>query len=374
MATDIVMPRLSDSMEEGTVARWLVGVGESVEKGQPLVEIDTDKATMSYEAETAGTVLEILLREGESALIGTPIARLGVPGEASYATPPQARQGNASPVARRLARELGVDLASLEGSGPGGLVTKEDVRRAAGAPAAAASAPTVEPPSSKGEVRLEEPTRLQRTIARRMAEGSAVPTFAVDAEIDMSAALALRAELAAGADPAPSVNDLVVRAAALALRDFPRLNGSYTDRGFELYSRVNVGIAVASGDALVVPTIFDADAKPLGAIAREARELAAKVRDRTIAPAELDGGTFTVSNLGMLGVSRFLPIVNPPQAAILGVGAVTRRAAFPEEGGVAARDVMSVTLVCDHRIVYGADGARFLARLRELLEQPAQLA
>lgn len=396
MAADITMPRLSDSMEEGTVAKWHVAVGATVERGQVLAEIDTDKATMEYEAEVAGTILEIMVSEGESAPIGAPIARIGEPGEApaepavSRAAPAaeraprpeptaapvraaaagQSGRANASPVARRLAAELGVDLTSLQGSGPGGQITKEDVQRAAGGDEVAAAAPA---PFIKGDVKLVEATRVQQVIARRMAEGSAVPTFAVDIEIDMSAVVSRRRELEQEQDPPPSLNDFVVRAAALALRDSPRVNGSYTDRGFELYSKINVGIAVATEDALLVPTIFDADAKPLSAIAAEARELAAKVRNGTVTAHELEGGTFTVTNLGMFGTSRFLAIINPPQAAILAVGAVTRRPAFDESGSVVARELMSATLVCDHRIVYGADGARFLARLRELLEQPAPL-
>ncbi len=392
MAVEITMPRLSDSMEEGTVVKWHVGVGGSVEAGQALVEIDTDKATMLYEAEAPGTLLEILVGEGESARIGAPIARLGSPEEAAAREPapaapspdekpvgrasgpdrqhararPAAGRANASPVARRLAGELGVELEAITGSGPGGLITREDVEAAARGGAAPAASP-------RGEARLEELSRVQRTIVRRMLEGSATPDFAVETEIDMTRCVELRAGLAEGEEPAPSLNDLVVKAVALALRDFPRLNGSYTDRGFELYSRVNVGIAVATEDALIVPTIFDADAKTVAQIAREARELAAKVRERTISIAELDGGTFTVSNLGMLGVRRFLPIVNPPQAAILGVGEVRRAPVADEEGRVVVRELMSATLVCDHRIVYGADGARFLARLRELLERPEQL-
>ncbi len=171
----------------------------------------------------------------------------------------------------------------------------------------------------------------------------------------------------------PSLNDFVVKAVALALRDFPRLNASFTERGFELYARVNVGVAVATEDGLVVPTIHDADVKQLTEIARESRDLAAKVRDRTITPLELDGGTFTVSNLGMLGVRRFFPILNPPQAAILGVGEVARRPVIDDEGDVAAAEVASLCLVCDHRIVYGADAARFVGRVRELLEQPDEL-
>jgi pyruvate dehydrogenase E2 component (dihydrolipoyllysine-residue acetyltransferase) len=186
----------------------------------------------------------------------------------------------------------------------------------------------------------------------------------------MTEALALRSTL----NPKPSLNDLVVKACALALREFPRMNGSYTEAGFELHEQVNVGIAVATDDGLVVPTIPDADSKSLAEIAALARELAAKVRDRKISLPELEGGTFTVTNLGMFGIRRFLPILNPPQAGILAAGAASKRPLVDERGSVIVRDLMNVTLVCDHRIVYGAGAARFLARVKELLEAPEQLA
>lgn len=381
-------------MEEGTVVQWLVNVGESVERGQPLVEIDTDKATMSYEAEESGVLVEIIVAEGGSAPIGAPIARIGAPGETVTAThggpaaaaspqppvpspspriaPREGARENASPVARRLAEELGVDLATLSGSGPGGSITKADVERAA---RAAETAPASSPAQGalRGESRVVQLTRLQKTIARRMVEGAGAPDFAVEVEIDMTACLTLRAELAQGGGGKPSLNDFVVKAVAVALRHAPRLNATYTEAGFELHPRINIGIAVATDDGLVVPTIFDADAKPLAEIGREARGLAAKVRDGTITPAELDGGTFTVTNLGMFGVRRFHPILNPPQAGILAVGDVAKRPVAGEDGALTVRDLMTATLVCDHRIVYGADAARFLGRVRELLEQPAQL-
>jgi pyruvate dehydrogenase E2 component (dihydrolipoamide acetyltransferase) len=395
VAVAITMPRLSDSMEEGTVVRWLVDVGASVERGQALVEIDTDKATLEYEAEVAGTLLSTLVPEGDDAPIGAVIAWIGEPGE----TPPEAApttgsgdaaatpepqpveagaaasrtsRASASPIARRLAEEHGVELAGITGSGPGGLITRDDVlAMAAGTSTAAAAAPA----TARGDARLEEPSRLQQVVARRMVEGDAAPDFAVEVDVDMTSCVALRASLAgSGVDPPPTLNDIVVKAAALTLREFPRLNGSYTERGFELYSRINVGVAVAADDGLVVPTVFDADEKPLAEIARETRELARKVRDRTITPAELDGGTFTISNLGMLGVRRFFPILNPPQAAIIGVGEVAKRPVVDEGGSVAVAELMSVCVVCDHRIAYGADAARFLARLRELLEHADQLA
>lgn len=242
--------------------------------------------------------------------------------------------------------------------------------------------------TAKGETTIVELTRTQQTIARRMAESKAtIPDFALQMEIDMEACVALRTELKRlSPEQAPTYNDMIVKACALALHEHPRANGGYRDGKLQLHSRVNVGVAVAvatdpaspagaaaTGDALVVPTLFDADLKSLGEIARETRALAERVRAGTITPPELGGGTFTVSNLGMYGVRSFTAIVNPPQAAILSVGALAPRAVVLA-GEVLARNTLTVTLACDHRILYGADAARFLARIRELLEEPAALA
>jgi pyruvate dehydrogenase E2 component (dihydrolipoamide acetyltransferase) len=209
-----------------------------------------------------------------------------------------------------------------------------------------------------------------------MAESRAtVPDFELRAEVDMSGCVELREQLRPLAgDALPSYNDMIVKAAALALREFPRVNGAYRDDAFELFPRVNVGVAVAAEDALLVPTVFDADAKSLGAIARTTRELAARARDGAITPPELAGGTFTVSNLGMFGIDSFSAVVNPPQAAILAVGSLRKRALVGRDDEIVARPTVQLTLACDHRILYGADGARFLARVRELLEQPLAFA
>ncbi|MEA2137377.1 MAG: hypothetical protein QOG56_527, partial [Solirubrobacteraceae bacterium] len=240
-------------------------------------------------------------------------------------------------------------------------------------------APAPPPPPSqtgtaKGDVTVVKLTRVQQVIARRMAESKAtVPEFTLRSELDMEACVALRAQLKALGGEVPSYNDMVVKASALALREFPRANGSYRDGSFELHSRVNVGVAVAATDALVVPTIFDADRKSLREIARESRALAERVRAGTVTPPELSGGTFTVSNLGMYGVTDFTAVINPPQAAILAVGALAPRAVV-RDGELVVRHTMGVTLACDHRILYGADAAQFLARIRELLEQSLALA
>ena len=463
---DVVMPRLSDSMEEGTILKWLKAEGDEVTRGDELVEIETDKATMTYEADSAGT-LSIVAQEGDTLPIGEVIARIGAGGEAAAgggaraeatqqaeasgnggpaeappaaapaatAEPPAAapepeRQpaaaesaaaapspdGNggrakASPVARRIAREQGIDLSALQGTGPGGRIVKADVEAAAsGAPQAAApqaapaeaapaapAAPAAEPqaapaaavpppaPASiaetgtaKGDVSVQELTRTQQVIARRMAESKAtVPEFTIATDVDMEGAVELRKQLKAAAETVsgavPSFNDMVVKASALALREYPRANGSYKDGRFELYSRVNVGVAVAAQEALVVPTVFDADRKSLGEIARDSRTLAERVRANAVTPPELSGGTFTVSNLGMFGVTEFSAVINPPQAAILAVGKMEPRAVV-RDGEIVARNIMTITLVCDHRILYGADAAEFLARIKALLEHPIALA
>jgi pyruvate dehydrogenase E2 component (dihydrolipoamide acetyltransferase) len=407
VAHEIIMPRLSDSMEEGTVLEWLVAEGERVEVGQPLVEIETDKATVTYEADAAGVILALSVSEGATVRLGAPIAVIGEPGEtlpAADAPPalataasagPQEASGpsprnavaaggpanrgrpKASPLARRLAAQLDVNLHGLAGSGPRGRVIRADVERAAaGAANGSAAAPVSPPPvaRAKGEVTTHELTRFQRTVGRRMAESRAtVPDFELRCVVDMSEVVSLRERLREVTDPLPSYNDFVVKATALALRQFPRVNGTYRDGKVETYSQINVGIAVAADEALVVPTIFEADRLSLGEIGRRSRELAAHVRDGSVTPAELGGGTFTVSNLGMYGVDSFSAVINPPQAAILAVGSLKTRALVNEQGNVIARPTIVLTLACDHRVLYGADGARFLVRVRELLEQPNAL-
>jgi len=420
---DIVMPRLSDTMEEGTILRWLKHDGEPVRRGEELVEIETDKATMIYESDQDG-VLETLAGEGDTLAVGELIAHVGsagaqpapasvqAGGEPPKATaapdapaqalaPPQARaqaqavaedgagsaggaRVKASPLARRIARESGVDLHTLTGSGPGGRIVKADVQdagatapppSATGAPRPAPSAAAVDAvATAKGETTTVELTRTQQTIARRMAESKAtIPDFTLRAEVDMEECVMLRAELKRlSQSEAPTYNDMVVKAAALALAEHPRANGSYRDGRLQLHSRINVGVAVAGDDSLVVPTVFDAEEKSLGEIARATRALAERVRAGTITPPELGGGTFTVSNLGMYGMDSFTAIINPPQAAILSVGSVQSRAVV-REGVVLARHTMTITLACDHRILYGAGAALFLARIRELLETPAAL-
>jgi pyruvate dehydrogenase E2 component (dihydrolipoamide acetyltransferase) len=421
--TDLTMPQLSESMEEGTILRWLKHDGETVAAGEELVEIETDKATVTYAAEVAGTLL-IVVAEGSTVAVGEVIARVGAAEElgaaADVATPPppveaapSAPDGNgaartapaqdsaaiATPLARRVARAHGVELDALEGSGPRGRITRNDVLSAAGmaepaervgkgaagegaggedvAPipklAAGVADGAVEPAA---DFEIREPSRVQRLIARRMAEAKAtVPDFEVELDVVMDQAIAMRAELKKLQDDesVPSLNDFVVKACAMALRRHPRVNASYADGQFKLHSRVNIGVAVASEEALVVPVVRDADTKSLGAIAGETRWLAARVRAGQVTPPELSGGTFTVSNLGMFGMTAIRPVINLPQAAILGVGAI-REILARVDGEVVDRRTMTLTLTADHRILYGADAARFLDEVKTLLESPLKLA
>ena len=440
--TDIVMPRLSDSMEEGTILAWMKKVGDEIAVGEEIVEIETDKANMAYESDVAGTLTEILADEGATLPIGKPIARVGdasdTPAQERGQAPagenvasfsePAPQQGSsgdsepaeaepvqvaeaskdsadgervkASPVAKRLAKEQGIDLPTIQGSGPGGRIVKKDVKAAtpavgdAGAgvprgevpeapstvgvaPAAEAPGPSSSSETAKGTTTVEELSKLQQVVARRMSESKATaPHFYLEAEIDMTRAVEARKAIKAAAregDVVPSFNDMVVKACAIALGESPKANGAYRDGKFELHSRINVGVAVAAEGALVVPTVFDADKKGLRQIAADTRAVAAKVRDGSVTPPELSGGTFTVSNLGMFGIDNFSAVINSPQAAILAVGAIKEKPAV-RGGEIVPARLMNVTLACDHRILYGAEGAEFLARVRALLEEPVSLA
>ncbi len=390
------MPKLSDSMADAVIIRWLKGPGEAFTRGDALIEVETDKATVVYEAEWDGRLGAILVPEGGTAGVGDAIATVSNgDGEASpprprVATPERApamasdhgdrepapiaagARANASPVARRAAVELGVSLHGIAGTGPGGRVTVEDVRAAAGP---GAPAPRQEDAVGKGEVASRELTPTETTIARRMTESATTtPVLTAATDVDVSLIVALRRGGRDAGEEVPSLNDFVVKAAALALREHPRLNSSYAEGRIERYSRVNVGIAVATeDDALLVPVVLDADRKPLVEIAADSRRLADAARRRALTPEQLHHATFTVSNLGMFGVRSFTAIVDPPQAAILAVGGARREAFEDGLDRVSFRDVITVTLTCDHRVVYGAHAAQFLSRLRELLERPLAL-
>lgn len=604
---DIVMPRLSDSMTEGAVVRWLKAPGESVRRGEPLAEIETDKATITYESDVEGTIAQFAVEQGQLVPVGTVIAwveEVGATGQTDDFAPtqnhepePQAMTQDfqddfqtgdyeayddagvepgrvkASPIARRLAGKLGLDLAQIPGSGPDGRVVKEDVEAAAEAavqqraqqdqpvhapappplpaepepqvafeqpvPGVNLAQPSIEPlppepeyvapspeprpaaqqepalipnfppppapeppapqapqqpayqqpayqppapspqapfpspapfvpgmtggfpaitpqqvygqqpqqpaqpqvpqpgygqlpplqqqgyqqpaypqqqfvpqppppqpqpaqpqpaqpqpaqpqaqqppaqqPQQSGEQTATrgvstpiEPTSAQQTVARRMAESKATaPEFFVETEVDMTTCVAYREQLRSMVSPLPSFNDFVIKAAAQALRQYPNVNASYKDGHFEQYSDVNVGIVVSGTDTLAVPTLFNVDRKGLAQIAAESHQLAEAVRTRTIQPSQMSGGTFSISNLGMYGVERFTAILNPPQAAILAVGAINRRAVIAEDGmSLVVRQIMNVTLTCDHRILYGAEAAEFLGAIKAWLESPQML-
>ena len=450
---NVNMPRLSDTMQEGTIARWLKKPGDQVKKGEVLAEIETDKATMDLESYDEGVLEQILVHEGETAPIGQPVAVIGTGADVKAETPAQAsaqpataqadasgragiaasnaamraasngadgaragtavappangprEQGliKASPLARHMAEEQGIDLAVIQGTGPGGRIVRDDiedyVEQRQGAPSPripaqpqpqpAAAAPTAAPQSREARVEaaaaLAAPvageevklSRMQAAIARRLQEAKqTVPHFYVSMEVDMTDALALRQTVngSAGEDGVKvSVNDLIMKACALALEKFPEINTSILDGTFLRHQQINVGFAVDVPNGLVVPVVRDANIKGVRAIARETKALAEKARAGKLNQKELEGGTFSVSNLGMMDVSEFIPIINPPEAAILGVGAALKRFVPDANGQPVVRDLMMLTLSADHRIVYGAGVARFLQEVKRLLQSPYNL-
>jgi len=398
MPSELTMPKLSDSMERATIIRWLKAPGEPFERGAELVEIETDKATVVYEAEDDGILRDILVPEGSLAAVGDPIATLAGEGvsapnapengapvsspsrSAPPASVPPAPAGGsvtvvsrprATPVARRTALELGLSLHGLRGTGHGGRITRSDVRRAFDQ--GFAHAPVDHAPSSgTGAVEVVELTATQTTIAQRMIDASTVPVFTAAAEIDVTALIDLRAQAREHSLAVPSLNDFVVKAVGLALRVHPEFNATFVDGRILRHSRVNVSIAVAGEGTLLVPTLFDADRKSVGAISIESRALADAARARSLTPAQLSDGTFTVSNLGMFGISSFTAIIHVPQVSILAVGGVSMRVT-ETESRFETRHLMTVTLTSDHRAIYGADAGRFLATLRDRLERPLSL-
>ena len=372
MSTAVVMPELAEGMEEGIVLQWLVADGDEVTAGQPIVEVETDKATTELEA-TADGRLRQLVAAGDTAAVRSELAMIGAEQPAARVEPNGRRQV-ASPVARRMAHELGVDLTALQGTGMRGRIRRADVLAAVAEPA---PAPAPKPAPVAAPVQTGEritPSRVQLRIAERMVQAKqTIPDFFISMTVAMDGVADLRNHLRAHAERsgtrAPSVNDMVVKACALALREHPEVNASFVDDTFARHERVNVGVAVATDGSLVVPTITDADLRSLGSIAQETRRLAGAVRDGTVTAGDLAGGTFTVSNLGMFGVSAFAAVVNPPQAAILAVGAVEETAVV-RDGALTIGKRMTITLTCDHRIIYGATAAAFLSRIRALLEEP----
>ncbi|TDC58362.1 2-oxo acid dehydrogenase subunit E2 [Actinomadura sp. KC345] len=421
--TDILMPRLSDTMEEGVISSWQKQPGDEIAVGDVLVDIETDKAVMEYEAYEDGVLDKILVAEGETAAIGAPIAVITPAGGAAPAAAPEpaaepepaaapepapapapaaeapaapatpapaagpsagTSRPPSSPLARRLARDHGIDLTALSGSGPGGRIVRADIEAAirstapAPAPAAPAPEPAAAPAAPARAQAAEDPdveavplNRFRKVAAKRLTQSKReAPHFYLDREVDAEPLLAFRATLNEALAPSKvSVNDLIVKAAATALREHPAVNVSYTEENLLFHKRVNVGIAVAVEDGLLVPVIKDTDRKSVSQIGQETRELAGKARDGKLSPPEMSGGTFSVSNLGMFGVDSFSAVINPPEAAILAVGAV-RDEPVVRDGQVVPGKRMAVTLSVDHRATDGATAAKFLDRLATLLENP----
>ncbi len=398
MAHVVAMPKLGFDMAEGRLIRWLKAEGERVQKGDVLAEIETDKATVEVEAPAAGLVRRQLVSEGTAVPVGTPIAILaeadepiadlaaGAPapaavsraeaGEPSAAPPSTAAPAEsgrlpggvrASPLARRVARQAGVDLAAVTGSGPQGRVLRRDVEAAA---ARGAAAPAV-PRAAERVV----PSRLRAAIGRRMTQAKQqAPHFYVTTEIDAGPMMALREELNALLPESEkiSVNDFIVKAAALTLRQFPNLNASLDGDAVLRHAQVNVGVAVALEDGLITVVTRDTDRKPIRELSEETRQMVARARQGKVRPEDIEGSTFSVSNLGMFDVDHFIAIINPPEAAILAVGSV-RQIPVVHEGQVRIGQRLKVTLSADHRLTDGAEAARWLQAFKRLLEHPLRL-
>ena len=396
MATEIKLPRLGQGMESGTIVRWLKSEGEPVEKGEPLYELDTDKVTQEVEADASGVLLRIAVEEGEVE-VGRTIALIGqegesVPDEAPAPAPeepakPEAKREapaaqtlqqtvarsdgrgggriKASPLARRIARERGVELSSLQGTGPEGRIVAEDVEQAAAGPAPAAAAPA--PPSEAEVVPL---TSLRRTIARRMTEAWQAPAFQISMSADMTRALAIRARLVERGDtPKPTISDLLTKVSAAALMRHREVNALYEGDAVRLLASADIGMAVATERGLLVPVIRGCERLTIPEIAAARADLVERARSGKLQQADLEGGSFTISNLGMYGVEQFVAVLNPPQAAILAVGAV-QETPVARDGAVEIRPLMTMTLTCDHRSVDGATAADFLRTLKTFLEEP----
>jgi pyruvate dehydrogenase E2 component (dihydrolipoamide acetyltransferase) len=465
MATQVVMPKLSPTMEEGQLSRWLKKEGDAVSVGEPLAEVDTDKATMEAQALTTGVLRKILVKEGETVPLGAIIAIIGEPDEdisdlvskASSAStkaekpataeeekkerveetaPPQTDAGRApatqqtndadadksrpapqaqadaqgagngqraqggriivSPLAARMAAEAGINLQSLNGSGPGGRIVKRDIEAfisrgaevsqqattQAEAPQQRATTQATQPsvqtvaPSFEGAptYREENVSTMRATIARRLVTSiGPVPHFFLTTEIEMDKAAELRRQLnELDAENKVSINDLIIKIAAVALMQHPAVNASFHDKTIRYYERADIGVAVAIEDGLITPVVRGANAKSVVEISREVRELAERARSRRLKPEEYTGATFSISNLGMLGIDEFTAVINPPEAAILAVGAMKPRAVV-RDGQIVVRQIMRVTMSCDHRVVDGATGAKFLQTFKKILENPLYL-
>ncbi len=400
MATDVKLPRLGQGMESGTIVRWLKSEGEPVKKREPLYELDTDKVTQEVEAEADGVLLKILVSEGEVD-VGSTIAVIGKEGEevtfepvaapaaADTATngaatvpeptePVPAPSGperepaaggrvKASPLARRIARERGIELAAIAGTGPDGRIVAEDVERVQ--ERAGGTAP---PPAPPAEVEIVQLTSVRKTIARRLSEAWAAPVFQLGVSIDMTEALHLREQLVtrlAEGEVKPTVNDVLTKLVGVALMRHRAVNATFDGDSIQRFPLAHVGMAVAAPNGLVVPVIRDAGRATVHEIAQQRADLVTRARDGKLTLDDMQGGTFTISNLGMFGVEQFVAVLNPPQVAILAVGAV-KETPVVVDGEIDVAPLLQVTLTCDHRAIDGADGAEFLRTLVALVEQP----
>jgi pyruvate dehydrogenase E2 component (dihydrolipoamide acetyltransferase) len=442
MATQVVMPKLSPTMEEGQVARWLKKEGDKVSMGEPIAEIDTDKATMEMQALSEGVLRKVLVQEGESAPLGQAIAIIGEPDEdisellkggqtaapqkeaveqskeaveeptkvpESDAAPAVEQKETApqpemarevqtdgkrpagsrmlvSPIAARMAAESGVDLNSVKGSGPSGRIVKRDIEEAMKAPKAAASsgAPQLRPMAApKGQpgatygpsaYRDEPMSEMRRTIAKRLVTSlGPVPHFFLTTEIEMDRAADMRQQInTLYPDAKVSINDVIIKVAAVALIQHPKVNASFQDKTVRYYEHADIGVAVATDNGLITPIVRAAELKSLLDIATEVRELAGRARERKLKPEEYMGATFSISNLGMFGIDEFTAVINPPEAAILAVGAMKPKPVVREDE-LEIHQMMRVTMSCDHRVVDGAVGAQFLQTFKQILENPLYL-
>lgn len=444
MATQVIMPKLSPTMEEGQLSRWLKKEGDKVSMGEPLAEIDTDKATMEMQALANGVLRKIIIKEGESAPLGQLIAVIGEPDEdisamlQGVATPAQPAQAEAkpqeasaaatptaapspatqptaepsskapapaaaggngsspapkvesserlivSPLAARMAAEAGVDLRSLTGSGPGGRIVKRDIEAAMSkgqAPAAAPATgavvkfPARQTGTTEASPFVDEPiSEIRRIIAKRLVTSlGPIPHFFLTTEIEMDRAAEMRRNINE-LDPELklSINDIIIKVAAAALIAHPQVNASFQDKAVRYYERADIGVAVAIEDGLITPVVRSADQKSLTQIAQEVRDLAERARKRKLKPEEYTGASFSVSNLGMFGIDEFTAVINPPEGAILAVGAMTAKPVV-REGEIVVRQIMRVTMSCDHRVIDGATGAKFLQSFKKILENPLYL-
>ncbi|PIQ48216.1 MAG: pyruvate dehydrogenase complex dihydrolipoamide acetyltransferase [Cytophagales bacterium CG12_big_fil_rev_8_21_14_0_65_40_12] len=411
------MPKMSDTMEEGVIAAWHKKVGDKVESGELMAEIETDKATMEYESYNDGTVLYLGAKSGEAVAVNGILAIVGEAGadykllieaenqsgsEATAEEAPKAEAGpapvaastsiattsdngriKASPLAKKLAEDRGINIAEVKGSGDNGRIVKRDVENfvpAQAAPVAAKSAeakaaPVVELPKVVGEESYEElrVSQMRKTIAKRLAESKfTAPHFYLTMEINMDKAIEARNSMNEVSPVKISFNDMVIKAAAAALRKHPQVNSSWLGDKIRINHHIHIGVAVAVEDGLLVPVVRFADNKPLSHIAAEVKQLGAKAKNKELQPAEWEGNTFTISNLGMFGIEEFTAIINPPDACIMAVGGI-KQTAIVKDGQLAIGNIMKVTMSCDHRVVDGAVGSAFLQTFKSLLEDPIRL-